>query len=103
MSSITEPSAGSLLGDHYPPEQRKSAILAALYHREKTGRGQFVEIPMFETMVAFIMVEHLHGLGFEPARHSYRMDIDLSGEAPRLVREGQGDIRPFGFVKAALH
>ena len=37
------------------------AILAALYSREKTGRGQFIEIPMFETMVAFIMVEHLHG------------------------------------------
>jgi crotonobetainyl-CoA:carnitine CoA-transferase CaiB-like acyl-CoA transferase len=44
------------------------AILAALYSREKTGRGQFVEIPMFETMVAFIMVEHLHGLGFNPAQ-----------------------------------
>ncbi len=29
--------------------------------------------------------------------------IDLSGDAPRLVREGRGDIRPFGFVKAALH
>jgi tRNA threonylcarbamoyl adenosine modification protein (Sua5/YciO/YrdC/YwlC family) len=29
--------------------------------------------------------------------------IDLSGEAPRLVREGAGDIRPFGFVKTALH
>lgn len=29
--------------------------------------------------------------------------IDLSGEAPVLVREGKGDIRPFGFVKAALH
>ena len=29
--------------------------------------------------------------------------IDLSGDAPRLVREGHGDIRPFGFVKAALH
>jgi len=29
--------------------------------------------------------------------------IDLSGEAPRLVREGKGDTRPFGFVKAALH
>jgi tRNA threonylcarbamoyl adenosine modification protein (Sua5/YciO/YrdC/YwlC family) len=29
--------------------------------------------------------------------------VDLSGEAPRLVREGKGDIRPFGFVKAALH
>jgi tRNA threonylcarbamoyl adenosine modification protein (Sua5/YciO/YrdC/YwlC family) len=29
--------------------------------------------------------------------------IDLSGDAPQLVREGKGDIRPFGFVKAALH
>lgn len=44
------------------------AVLAALYAREKTGRGQFVEIPMFETMVAFLMVEHLHGLAFDPPR-----------------------------------
>jgi tRNA threonylcarbamoyl adenosine modification protein (Sua5/YciO/YrdC/YwlC family) len=29
--------------------------------------------------------------------------VDLSGDQPRLVREGRGDIRPFGFVKAALH
>jgi tRNA threonylcarbamoyl adenosine modification protein (Sua5/YciO/YrdC/YwlC family) len=29
--------------------------------------------------------------------------VDLSGDAPVLVREGKGDIRPFGFVKAALH
>ena len=29
--------------------------------------------------------------------------IDLSGDAPRLVREGAGDIRAFGFVKEALH
>jgi tRNA threonylcarbamoyl adenosine modification protein (Sua5/YciO/YrdC/YwlC family) len=29
--------------------------------------------------------------------------IDLSADAPRLVREGKGDIRPFGFGKEALH
>ena len=29
--------------------------------------------------------------------------IDLSSDAPRLIREGKGDIRPFGFVKEALH
>ena len=29
--------------------------------------------------------------------------IDLSQDAPRLVREGKGDARPFGFVKEALH
>jgi tRNA A37 threonylcarbamoyladenosine synthetase subunit TsaC/SUA5/YrdC len=29
--------------------------------------------------------------------------VDLSTDAPRLIREGKGDIRPFGFVKEALH
>ena len=29
--------------------------------------------------------------------------VDLATDAPRLVREGRGDIRPFGFVKEALH
>ncbi len=42
------------------------AVLAALFARERTGKGQFVEIPMFETMVSFNMVEHLYGHTFEP-------------------------------------
>jgi len=42
------------------------AILAALFRRERTGRGAVVEIPMFETMVAFNLVEHLYGAHFEP-------------------------------------
>ncbi len=42
------------------------AVMAALYQRERTGQGCFVEIPMFETMVAFNMVEHLYGRHFEP-------------------------------------
>lgn len=43
-----------------------NAILAALLHRARTGEGQFVEVPMFETMVAWVMTEHLAGLTFEP-------------------------------------
>jgi crotonobetainyl-CoA:carnitine CoA-transferase CaiB-like acyl-CoA transferase len=42
------------------------SIMAALYEREKSGRGQFIEIPMFETMTAFNMAEHLFGHSFEP-------------------------------------
>ncbi|HTO47552.1 MAG TPA: CoA transferase [Burkholderiales bacterium] len=43
------------------------AILAALFRRERTGQGGYVEVPMFESMVAFNMVEHFYGQHFEPA------------------------------------
>jgi len=42
------------------------AILAALRGRDVTGRGSFVEIPMFESMVAFNLQEHLYGEHFDP-------------------------------------
>lgn len=43
-----------------------NAITTALFARERTGRGQAIEVPMFESMVAFMMPEHLGGLTFEP-------------------------------------
>lgn len=43
-----------------------NAILAALTARERSGRGSVIEIPMFEAMVAFNLVEHLYGRQFEP-------------------------------------
>ncbi len=43
-----------------------SAVLAALFHRERTGEGQAIEVPMFETVVAYVMVEHLYGETFVP-------------------------------------
>lgn len=43
------------------------ALLGALRHRDQTGRGQQVEVPMFEGMVSFTMAEHLYGRTFVPA------------------------------------
>lgn len=43
-----------------------NAIVSALFARERTGRGQFVEVPMFETMAFFVFVEHLYGHAFSP-------------------------------------
>ncbi len=43
-----------------------AAVLAALYHKARTGEGQEVEVPMFESMAAWMMVEHLYGETFVP-------------------------------------
>ena len=46
-------------------------ILAALYSREKTGQGQFVEVPMFETMVPIVLGDHFYGQKFSPAKGDF--------------------------------
>ncbi|MDP7392932.1 MAG: CoA transferase, partial [Alphaproteobacteria bacterium] len=42
------------------------SMIAALFSRERTGEGQLVEVPMFESMVGFNLVEHHSGQAFEP-------------------------------------
>lgn len=42
------------------------ALLTAIVHKVRTGRGQSVEVPMFESLASFMLVEHLAGAVFEP-------------------------------------
>ena len=56
----------TLIADKTAGMALANAVLAALLHRERTGQGQFVEVPMFETMAAWVMTEHMAGLSFEP-------------------------------------
>src|SRR5258708_27050187 len=54
------------------------AICASLVHRDRTGRGQRVGIPMFETMAGFVMGDHMGGLTYDPP-------LDKGGLAPPLA------------------
>jgi crotonobetainyl-CoA:carnitine CoA-transferase CaiB-like acyl-CoA transferase len=56
----------TLVGDKTVGITMVYAVLAALLQRATTGLGQEVEVPMLETMTAFVMAEHLGGLTFDP-------------------------------------
>ena len=44
-----------------------NTLLGALFHKARTGEGQSIELPMFETMAQFVAGDHLSGAAFVPA------------------------------------
>jgi crotonobetainyl-CoA:carnitine CoA-transferase CaiB-like acyl-CoA transferase len=56
-----------LICDHVVGEITAGAVIAALMQRQITGKGTSIEIPMFETMAAFVLQEHLAQQSFDPA------------------------------------
>lgn len=67
------------------------AVLAALVSRASTGKGQALEVPMFETMTQFVLLCHLSGQVFDPPLGP-----------PGFVRQLTPERRPFptcdGFI-----
>ncbi|MDA0339280.1 MAG: CoA transferase, partial [Proteobacteria bacterium] len=61
----------SLIADKTSGLHAAYAVLAALFHRERTGEGQFVEVPMLESFASFLMLEHLNGHVYDPPTGDY--------------------------------
>jgi crotonobetainyl-CoA:carnitine CoA-transferase CaiB-like acyl-CoA transferase len=55
-----------IVADRSVGQQVASAVSAALYYREKTGKGQRVDVPMFEHLLQIVLGEHLGGYTFDP-------------------------------------
>ncbi len=73
-----------------------AAVNAALFHRARTGEGQEIEVPMFETLVSFVMTEHLWGRTFEPAERPAGYVRLLSRERrPLPTRDGHLSVLPY--------
>jgi crotonobetainyl-CoA:carnitine CoA-transferase CaiB-like acyl-CoA transferase len=65
------------------------AILGGLRHRDRTGEGQRIDVPMFETMASFVLGDHMGGLTFDPPldRGGYRRLLSR-GRKPFATADG---------------
>jgi crotonobetainyl-CoA:carnitine CoA-transferase CaiB-like acyl-CoA transferase len=64
-------------------------INAALYHKAKTGEGQAIDVPMFETMTTYVLGDHLYGHTFEPPLGEFGYPrLVSSARRPYATRDG---------------
>jgi crotonobetainyl-CoA:carnitine CoA-transferase CaiB-like acyl-CoA transferase len=71
-------------------------ILAALFHRERTGEGQAIEIPMLEAMTSFTVLEHLYGAVHQPDGGPYGYNRSLAPDRrPFPTKDGYIVMMPF--------
>jgi crotonobetainyl-CoA:carnitine CoA-transferase CaiB-like acyl-CoA transferase len=57
---------GTIMADKIAGLTALYATMMALFHRQRTGEGQEVEVSMFEAMASFMLVEHANGAMFDP-------------------------------------
>ena len=84
------------MADRIVGQTAVGGILASLLARERTGRGDRVDIPMFETMVGFVLGDHLGGLTYEPP-------LDGGGYARQLSPERRPYRTSDGYICALVY
>nr|WP_306455572.1 CoA transferase [Sphingopyxis sp. JAI108] len=86
----------SLVADKLAGVAVSGAVLAALVHKARTGEGQYVEVPMYETLVEFVLAEHMGGMAFEPpAGPAGYARILSGGRRPSRTADGYVAMLPY--------
>lgn len=92
----------SFLADKVSSQHAIWATLAALFHRERSGEGQFVEVPMFESFTSFLLAEHLYGETFEPSvSHMGHTPALAADRRPLKCKDGYIAIQPVSRAASA--
>ena len=66
-----------------------NAVTSALFCRERTGKGQAIEVPMFETLAQLVLGDHMAGRTFEPPLEPLRYTRMVAPHrAPYATRDG---------------
>jgi crotonobetainyl-CoA:carnitine CoA-transferase CaiB-like acyl-CoA transferase len=88
--------APTVLCDKVTGQAIATAILAALLQRERGGGAQAIEVPMFETMIEFNLMEHMGGFAFEPAlgKVGFQRVLNLQRK-PFRTKDGYACILPY--------
>ncbi|HVB70943.1 MAG TPA: CoA transferase [Acidimicrobiales bacterium] len=84
----------SIIGDKIAGLTITYGVLAALVHRERTGQGQKVEVPMFDAVLAFNLVEHLSGATFPGGPAGYTR-IMTPHRGPHRTSDGYIAMMPY--------
>jgi len=86
----------SLIGDKVSGLFGSQAVLAALFHRQKTGEGQFVEIPMLECLTSFNLVEHMFGHVYDPPTDQWAYHrVANPHRRPHPTKDGYVGVLPY--------
>jgi crotonobetainyl-CoA:carnitine CoA-transferase CaiB-like acyl-CoA transferase len=86
----------SLVADKVSGLFMAQAVCAALFHRQRTGEGQFIEIPMLECVTTFNLAEHLYGHVYDPPTGPWAYTRVANAERkPFRTRDGYIGLLPY--------
>lgn len=78
------------------------ATLAALRHKERTGEGQYVAVPMLETFTGYLMAEHIYNQTYlPPTGHMGHTTTITPYRRPWRTKDGWLAVMPANQTQAA--